>query len=189
MADAWCDAWIQSFNEDAKVVVIVVGVKGTSPEIQAIMDEDTLLEIATDIKNGLPYDRNKYIIIQINDEKAEGKSKEEIIAEYKALVPAKGQGVYNTLKEEILSQILANKDQFLQIFDYQIKVTSETSTCQSVVVPSILVEVLNQLFGKTTTKYVPYVLNAYFDSRNNDVEFYWEVYTPYNLSTYKVRFD
>ena len=188
--DDYCAHWIEDFADTKKYVVIFTEISGTTPQVHSIEDEATLKEIAMDIYNGLPYDRNKYVIIQ--KEYREGDTKESVIEYYKNLnISSKESSGYQILKKVVLeiiqsrgslSQVASEVFTSIQSYNYSLLLEAyiTLTTCMGV---------LDLLDSQSDT--VPYVLSALCTDTDPDatkIQFIWESHSPYSLSAYTYTF-
>ena len=188
--DDYCTTWIEDFADDKKYVVIFTKINGTTPYVYSIEDEDTLKEIAMDIYNGLPYDRNKYVIIQ--KEYREGDTKESVIEYYKNLnISSKNSSGYQSLKQAVLEKIQHNDSlsqlasQLFQSIDFY-----GYNTLNGAYITVISCSTIFELLGSQSDT-IPYVIAAICNDTDPDatkITFTWESHSPYSLSDYLYTF-
>lgn len=188
--DDYCTTWIEDFADDKKYVVIFTKINGTTPYVYSIEDEDTLKEIAMDIYNGLPYDRNKYVIIQ--KEYREGDTKESVIEYYKNLnISSKDSSGYQNLKEVVLEIIQSEGDlsQLASRMLSSINSYNYISLLGAYFTVISCMDVLESLGRQEDT--IPYVLTAFCsdtDPEATRITFTWQSASPYSLSDYTYTF-
>lgn len=188
--DDYCTSWIEDFADDKKYVVIFTEINGTTPQVHSIEDEDTLKEIAMDIYNGLPYDRNKYVIIQ--KEYREGDTKESVISYYKNLnISSKDSSGFQNLKQAVLEglQERGNLSQLASELFQSIDFYSYTLSVGAYITVTSCLGILDTLRSQSFT--VPYILTAICsdtDPNATKVTFTWQSVSPYSLSTYIYTF-